>query len=78
MSTTELKIDLINRISNTDDPGIIQELKKLLDFELDKAKYQLSSEQELRLKEAQNEYLSGSFLSEKQADETIEKWLDEK
>jgi len=78
MNTAELKIDLINRITNTDDPGIIKELRKLLDFELEKETYQLSPEQEYRINEAKTEYLAGSVLSEQQADETIEQWLKEK
>ncbi|WP_298651395.1 hypothetical protein [uncultured Proteiniphilum sp.] len=77
MSTAELKIDSISRIANTDEPGIIEELRKLLDFELEKEKYQLTPEQEQRISEAKAEYLAGHILPEQEADEIIERWLSE-
>ena len=78
MSTAELKIDLISRIANTNESGILKELYKLLDFELDKGTYYLTPEQELRIREAKAECHAGHTLSEQQADETIEQWLNEK
>jgi len=78
MSTAELKIDLISRIANTEEPHIIEELRKLLDFELDNETYKLNPEQQLRLGEAKMEYLAGDVISEQQADEAIDQWLSEK
>ena len=78
MSTAELKKDLINRIANTDEPGIIEELSRLLDFELSCEPYKLNPEQYQRVSEAKSEYLAGNVLSEKQADESIDQWLNEK
>lgn len=78
MSTAELKIDLISRIANTDEPGIIEDLRKLLDFELDKEIYRLTPEQEQRVSEAKAEYFAGNVLPEQQADDLIEQWLSEK
>jgi hypothetical protein len=78
MSTAELKIDLISRIANTEEPRIIEELRKLLDFELNNEKYKLTPQQQQRVSEAKMEYLTGNVLSEQQADEAIDQWLDEK
>ena len=78
MSTAELKTDLINRIANTEEPGIIEELRKLLDFELDNETYKLDPQQQQRLSEAKSEYFSGNVISEQQADEAIDQWLSEK
>ena len=78
MSTAELKIDLISRIASTEEPRIIEELRKLLDFELDNETYKLSPEQLQRVSEAKAEYLSGNVVSEQQADEEIDEWLNEK
>ena len=78
MSTAELKIDLISRIANTEEPRIIEELRKLLDFELDTETYKLTPEQQLRVSEAKAEYLEGKVISEQQADEAIDQWLSEK
>jgi hypothetical protein len=78
MSTAELKIDLISRIANTKEPHIIEELRKLLDFELNEEAYKLNPQQQQRVSEAKAEYLAGNILSEQQADEAIDQWLNEK
>ena len=78
MSTAELKIDLISRIANTEEPRIIEELSKLLDFELDNETYKLNPQQLQRVSEAKAEYLAGNVVSEQQADEEIDEWINEK
>ncbi len=75
MNTAELKIDLISRIANTKEPLIIEELRKLLDFELEKSVYELNPMQQQRVSEARAEYLAGNVLSEQKADEAINQWL---
>ena len=42
MSTAELKLDIITEISALQDIRIIEEIKTLLDFELDKNVFKLS------------------------------------
>ena len=74
MSTAELKSDIINRIQNLKDSYIIEEIKQLLDFELDNGIFKLSIAQKQRLIEAE----SDNVLSEEQANNDIEKWLNEK
>lgn len=78
MSTAELKIDLISRIARTNEPGIIEELSNLMDFELSNEPYPLTFEQEQRIAEARAEYLVGNTLSEQQANDSMEQWLSEK
>ena len=78
MSTAELKIDLISRIANTEEPRIIEELCKLLDFELDNETHKLNPQQLQRVSEAKAEYLAGNVVSEQQADEEIDEWISEK
>ena len=78
MSTAELKIDLISRIANTEEPRIIEELRKLLDFELDNETYKLNPQQLQRVSEAKAEFLAGNVVSEQQADEEIDEWISEK
>ena len=78
MSTAELKIDLISRIANTEEPRIIEELRKLLDFELDNETHKLNPQQLQRVSEAKAEYLAGNVVSEQQADQAIDEWLSKK
>jgi len=74
MSTAELKLDIINRIANLKESYIIEEIQRLLDFELDKDVYQLSDEQRKRLIEAKTD----KILTEAEANSEIKKWLNEK
>ncbi|MBD8082424.1 hypothetical protein [Chryseobacterium caseinilyticum] len=74
MTAAELKLDLINRIANLEESRIIEEIKSFLDFEQDTTVFQLSDEQKERLLKAQND----EILTEDEANNEIEKWLQEK
>jgi len=78
MNTAELKLDLINKISEMKEVGIIKEIKKLIDFELNEDVFELNQKQEDRISEAREEYSRGKILSEKQANADIEEWLNGK
>ena len=74
MSTAEIKLDLINKITNLKENRIIEEIQKFLDFELDEGVFEVSALQKDRLAEAKND----TILSEDDANNEIEKWLQEK
>jgi hypothetical protein len=74
MSTAEMKLDLINKIIRLNETRIIEEIQNLLDFELDEGVFQISDIQKERLIEAKND----PILSEEEANNEIEKWLQEK
>ncbi len=78
MNTSDLKIDLIQRITQLKEPGIIAELQKLLDFELASDEYILTDSQKDRIAEGQEEYKQSAFLTDEQANQDIEQWLKEK
>ncbi len=78
MSTSDLKIDLISRITQLKDAGVIEEIQKMLDFELDQNEYILSESQKERIAEAREEYKNMDYLTEDEANQDIEKWLREK
>ena len=74
MSTAELKLDLINKITRLKETRIIEEIQKLLDFELDEGVFEVSTMQKERLIQGKND----TVLSEEEANTDIEKWLQEK
>jgi hypothetical protein len=78
MSTAELKINLINRITQLNDANLVAQIQRLLDFELNENIYKLSKEQLDNIHEAKEEYASGKIITDKQADSEIEQWLKEK
>lgn len=73
MSTAELKIDLIGKIMNLREVRIMEEIKKIIDFETEEGEYSLSNAQRDRIFEAQND----KILTEEEANNDIEKWLNE-
>ena len=78
MSTAELKINLINRITNLKDAYLVEEIQRWLDFELEEDVYKLSKEQAHRIMKAKKEYAEGKVISERQANLEIEQWLSGK
>ncbi len=74
MTTAELKIDLINKITKIKELRIIEEIHKFLDFELGEGEFKVNIDQKNRIREAQNDHL----LDEEEANHAIEKWLKEK
>ncbi len=74
MSTAQLKIDLINKITNLKEVYVIEEIQNPGDFELDTGIFQLNKAQKNRIIEAQKD----GTLSEEQANKEIEEWLQEK
>lgn len=74
MSTAELKLDLINKITRLKETRIIEEIQKLIDFELDEGVFEVSAMQKERLIQGKND----TVLSEEEANTDIEKWLQEK
>lgn len=80
MSSAELqlKLDVINRITELKEIRVIREIKKLLDFELDEDVFVLSKQQENRIAEARKEYANGEISSNEEVNKEIEQWLNEK
>ncbi len=78
MSTAELKLKVINRITNITDNNLIEQIHRLIDFELEKDVYELNEEQTQRIAEAKEEYQKGETLTNEEVIKEIEKWLDEK
>lgn len=80
MSSAELqlKLDVINKITELKEIRVIQEIKKLLDFELDEEVFVLSKQQENRIAEARKEYANGEISNDEEVNKEIEQWLNEK
>ncbi|MDH0660298.1 MULTISPECIES: hypothetical protein [Empedobacter] len=78
MNTEELKKLTIEKIKKLDDKNSIEQINNLLDFESESGIYTLTDEQIVRVEEAKDEYKNSSIISEKVANQEIEKWLNEK
>ena len=78
MNTEELKKLTIEKIKKLDDKNSIEQINNLLDFESESGIYTLTDKQIVRVEEAKDEYKNSSIISEKVANQEIEKWLNEK
>lgn len=80
MSSAELqlKLDVINKITELKEIRVIREIKKLLDFELDENVFVLSKQQENRIAEARKKYANGEISTDEEVNNEIEQWLNEK
>jgi len=77
MGTTELKNELINRISEIDDLHFLNTIKVLLDNKATGYIY-LTNEQEEELLRVSEEGKSGKYITQDEMDKKVDKWLKEK
>jgi len=76
MTTANLKIDLINKITQLQDSSVIKEIQRVLDFELNEGIFQLNTAQKRRISEAKLEIKQKKLLSATVANKEISKWLN--
>ncbi|RRJ90914.1 hypothetical protein EG240_07770 [Paenimyroides tangerinum] len=78
MKTADLKLEIITKIVELKEVRIIEEIKRLLDFELCKNVYDLSSEQLNAIEESRKEYKIGDCFNDDEVTNDINQWLSEK
>jgi hypothetical protein len=77
MSTVELKKRLIDKIQKTENKSLLQEAFRLLELETeDIGVYKLSDEQKSVVNEARQQFTTGNSLTNDQADNEIDEWLN--
>ena len=77
MSTLELRKLLIDKIEKIDNKDILEEVYRLLQHPSDDLEiYKLSDDQINIVSEAKEEIKRGKFLSDHEADNEIDEWLN--
>lgn len=78
MNTSDLKLDLIKAISETNDIGFLNEVKKLLNYKRDENSVRVFNDWEQeRIDRAMIDYKNGNVISDEEAQIEIEKWFNE-
>ena len=78
MTTVAIKKKLIRQIQNTKNAGILQEIYRLLEIdEKDMDILKLSEPQKKKIIRAKEDIKHGRVISDKQANNEIDKWLKE-
>lgn len=77
MKTVEIKKKLINEINSSTNKNLLEELYNYLNQENDIQKtYKLSKDQNAAIQEARNQIKTGEYLTNEQANQEIEEWLN--
>ena len=77
MSTIELKKRLIDKIQKTENEGLLEEAYRLLELETSDIEiYKLSDNQKLIVEESRQQIKNGQFLTDEQANNEIDEWLN--
>ncbi|MEM9685945.1 MAG: hypothetical protein AAF934_03380 [Bacteroidota bacterium] len=77
MNTNEIKRHLFEGIENIDDSEFLMTIKELIDHKYSKTNPpKLSDWQLKRVRESENQIERGDFLTDKQVNALIDKWLE--
>jgi hypothetical protein len=77
MSTLELKIRLMEKIDKIEDENLLKEVIRLLELSAGtEDMYILDLDQKAVIAEARNQIKNGQFLTEDQANQEIDEWLN--
>lgn len=76
MLTTELKNKLIERIRETNDEEILEEISHLLELQEPDTVYQTNENQKANIEKARQQIKNGQYLSDEDAEKDIDKWLN--
>jgi len=76
MSTSEIKIDIIQKISNLSDFDLLNQISKILQFKEEEDRlHGISEEEKIGLENAFVDIKEGRVFSSEEANSTLEKWL---
>ena len=76
MTTTELKKQLIHRISEIEDANFLKALKTILDSKLNEKVLNLTAEQKVEIIESREDVKKGLVIDNALLDKEIKAWLN--
>jgi hypothetical protein len=76
MSSADLKEQLINKIQETDDKALLEELSVLFELQEPDTVYELNDEQKNKIKTGQEQIKSNQFLTDEEANKDVDQWLN--
>jgi hypothetical protein len=76
MPDTTLKDKLINKIKETDDPVILEEVSHLFELQEPDTIYEVNEPQKKAIGEARGQLKNNQTLTDEQANKDIDEWLN--
>lgn len=75
MPATNIKEILINKIKETNDPLLLEEVSALFELQEPESIYEVNDAQKKKLEEAKAQIKNKQTLSDEQADKDTDEWL---
>ena len=76
MSSSDIKEKLINKIKETNDPHLLEEVFALFELQEPENMYEVNEGQKKKIEEAKQQVQSKQTLTDEQADKDTDEWLN--
>ena len=76
MNTAELKIDIINQITNLTDTVKLQDLLQFIKFQSEKSIHITTEEEKKAISEARTQIANGEIIANEVVQKEIKEWLE--
>lgn len=76
MQQTDIKEKLINKIKETNDPHLLEEISALFELQEPESVYEVNDAQKKKIEEAREQIKNNQTLSGQQADKDTDEWLN--
>ena len=76
MASTDIKEKLINKIKETNDPLLLEEVSALLELQESESLYELNDAQKKGIEETRRQVQNRQTLTDEQADKDTDEWLN--
>jgi hypothetical protein len=76
MQASNIKNRLINKIKETNDPVILEEVSALLELQEPESVYEVNDAQKKKIEEAKQQVKNNQTLTDEQANKDTDEWLN--
>lgn len=76
MAVTDIKEKLINKIKETNDPHLLEEISALFELQEPESIYEVNDAQKKKIEEAKEQIKNKQTLSDEQANKDTDEWLN--
>ena len=78
MTTTSIRSNIINKISQIDDKAFLQAINTIIENKTESGIYKLSKQQLIEIDKSEKEIAKGKFVSNESLNKEVSQWLTEK
>ena len=75
MTTTSIRSNIINKISQIDDKAFLQAINSIIENKTESGVYKLSKQQLVEINKSEKEIAKGKFVSNESLNKEVSQWL---